>query len=220
MHNKYNIFDSRIEAGNKLAELLKEDEFEVLEIIPNGGLPVGYELLQKIPTIDFVDIMIVKKVHLPQTTEAGMGAITPDGEIFLNKELISNYSIHTKQIQSQIEETTSRIKLIKTEFGIIDQVDVKNKSVLIIDDGIASGFSMLAGVNWLQKRKAKKIIIGVPTAPLTSLLLLEEKVDKIYCANIRESFSFAVADAYKNWYDLTLSEAIMYFNKIRKILKQ
>ena len=149
-----------------------------------------------------------------------MGAITPDGELFLNENIISHYSIEDQQIKSQAVKTKERILKIKSEFGITEEIIVKGKSVLIIDDGIASGFSMLAGANWLKKKEAKKILIGTPTAPENSLNKLENKVDKIFCSNIRTGFSFAVADAYQNWYDLSLSEAVGYYQKIIDIIKE
>ena len=220
MRDKHYIFETRIEAGEKLAELIKDEQIDILLIIPNGGLPIGLGLLQKIKIRPkLIDLLIVKKIHVPWSTEAGMGAITPDGELFLNENLISHYSIEDQQIRNQAEKTKDRIKSIKTEFGITEDIDVKGKSVLITDDGIASGFSMIAGASWMKKRGVNKIIIGTPTAPQSSLNKLKNKVDKIFCLNIRTGFSFAVADAYQNWYDLSLSEAVEYYQKIIELIK-
>ncbi|NHJ48884.1 MAG: hypothetical protein FK733_13955 [Asgard group archaeon] len=220
LRNKIHIFETRVEAGEILAELIKEESIDVLLIIPNGGLPVGLGLIHnKIIQPKSIDLLIVKKIHVPWSTESGMGAITPDGELFLNDNLISYYSIENKQIQKQVEVTKERIQNIRSKFGVSDDIDVKGKSVLIIDDGIASGFSMLAGASWLKNKEAKKILIGTPTAPGRSARNLEDKVEKIYCVNIREGLSFAVADAYKNWFDLTLNEAVEYFQKIKNFLK-
>jgi predicted phosphoribosyltransferase len=77
---------------------------------------------------------------------------------------------------------------------------------------------MLAGASWLKSKGTNRILIGTPTAPGRSARNLEDKVEKIYCVNIREGLSFAVADAYQNWYDLTLSEAVDYFQKIKVYL--
>ncbi|NHJ40532.1 MAG: hypothetical protein FK731_10915 [Asgard group archaeon] len=221
MRNKYHIFQTRLEAGEKLADLIREEPIDVMLIIPNGGLPIGLGLLNKeIIQPQLVNLLIVKKIHVPWSTESGMGAITPDGELFLNENLISHYSIENQQISKQIQNTKERIQKIKSEFGITEDIIVKGKSVLITDDGIASGFSMMAGASWLKKKGAKKIIIGIPTAPERSLSNLENKVDKIFCLNIRTGFSFAVADAYQNWYDLSLKESVEYFEKIIRILKE
>jgi predicted phosphoribosyltransferase len=215
MRNKHHIFQTRVEAGEKLAELIKDEQVDVLLIIPNGGLPIGLGLInKKVIQSKMIDLLIVKKIHVPWSTEAGMGAITPDGELFLNENLISYYSIEDQQIKNQVNKTKERIRNIKGEFGITEDVNIQEKTVLIVDDGIASGFSMLAGTSWLKKKNAKKIFLGTPTAPQSSLDNLKDKVDKIFCLNIRTGFSFAVADAYQNWYDLSLSEAVDYYRKI------
>jgi predicted phosphoribosyltransferase len=217
-HNKEHIFESRIEAGRQLATLISEEKIDILEIIPKGGLPIGCGFLEKyIRKKPLVDILIVKKVHVPWSTEAGMGAVTPNGEVFLNDQIVGGYALEDSNVERQIKKTKARISDIRSSFGITEIIPVKGKTVLVIDDGIASGFSMLAAVSWLKDKGANKILVGTPTAPERSLLDLEPKVENIYCLNIRNSFSFAVANAYKNWYDLSMKEAIDYYNKILAI---
>jgi len=219
LRDKSQIFPTRIDAGKQLAKLMEGESIDAMLIIPNGGIPIGLGILQrKMFKPEFIDLLIVKKIQVPWSTESGMGAITPDGELFLNEQLISHYDIKNQAIKDQVEKTMKRIKEIKVEFDISQDLDVAGKSILIVDDGIASGFSMLAGVNWLMKKGASKIIISVPTAPERSLNILEYQVEKLYCVNIRTGYSFAVADAYKNWYDLSLTEAIDHFKKIKKLI--
>ena len=83
-----------------------------------------------------------------------------------------------------------------------------DKTAILVDDGLASGFTMAEAVSFLQRRKAKKIIVAVPTAPEETVKRLLPMVDEIYVLNIRTSFSFAVAEAYQNWYDLGDEEVI------------
>jgi putative phosphoribosyl transferase len=80
--------------------------------------------------------------------------------------------------------------------------DLSNKNVIIIDDGLASGFSMLTTVKAAKRNKIKELIVAVPTAPISAINLLRPHVDQIVCLNIRSGAFFAVADAYTNWYDL------------------
>jgi len=215
--NKMGLFSSREQAGLELAEMIKEVNFDILYIIPNGGLPVGYGILHKLKDLKIrSDLLIVKKIHVPWTTEAGMGAVTPDGQIYLNEQIISSSSFNDKQIQKQIDFTKERINTIRNEFNLTSILQPANLDIMIIDDGIASGFSMLAGAQWLKKIGANHIFVGSPTAPLSSLKLLDKKVDSIFCLNIREGYSFAVADAYQNWYDVSIEEAKKYFEKIKK----
>ena len=219
--NKIAIFSSREQAGLELAEKVKKISFDILYVIPNGGLPVGYGFIQKLKETQIkFDLLIVKKIHVPWTTEAGMGAVTPDGQIYLNEQIISFNSINNKQIQQQIEYTKQRINAIRNEFNLTEFIEPKGLDLMIIDDGIATGYSILAGVQWLKKKGAKTIYIASPTAPLSSLKVLEKEVDGIFCLNIREGFSFAVADAYQNWYDLSIEEAKKYLQKIQNLRKK
>jgi putative phosphoribosyl transferase len=85
---------------------------------------------------------------------------------------------------------------------------LKDKVVILVDDGLASGFTMLAAARSARKRTPQKVIVAVPTASLGAVELLAPRVDEIVCLNIRSGSVFAVADAYKNWYDLTDEEVI------------
>ena len=89
-------------------------------------------------------------------------------------------------------------------------------TVLLVDDGIASGFSMRAASHWMKRQLAREVYIATPTAPIRSLEHLEPIVDGIYCLNIRSGFSFAVADAYKHWYDLQIEESKQYMEKLNQ----
>ena len=85
---------------------------------------------------------------------------------------------------------------------------LRDKIVIFVDDGLASGFTMLAAARSARKSMPKNIVVAVPTASLGAIELLLPEADKIICLNIRSGPSFAVADAYENWYDLTEEEVL------------
>jgi len=91
--------------------------------------------------------------------------------------------------------------------------DLKDKVVVLVDDGLASGFTMQAAARSVKARAPKKVIIAVPTASLGAIKLIAPEVDEILCLNIRSGLSFAVADAYVNWYDLTDEEVTNILKK-------
>ncbi|MFX0086787.1 MAG: phosphoribosyltransferase family protein [Candidatus Hodarchaeota archaeon] len=215
LHNKYHIFKSRRHAGFLLGSFTTFEDFDILFAIPNGGLPVALGLVE-FPLIPrtVIDVLIIRKIQIPGNTEAGMGAVTPDGQIFLNEELMSRLSITSYSLEKQIERAIQQIEKRRREFTSAVEFQVYGKKIIIIDDGIASGFSMLAGAKWLKKLGAE-ITISVPTAPLSSLKRIEPHVEKIICLNIRDRYPFAVADAYQNWYDLSMIEAKRYFNELK-----
>ncbi|NHJ31683.1 MAG: phosphoribosyltransferase [Asgard group archaeon] len=218
LYNKVHIFESREHAGKLLAGLLEEKEFDLLYIIPSGGLPIGYGLLTSdvFKIIPF-DLMIVRKIQLPWSTEAGMGAVTPDGQVFLNDSLISQITISNKELQEQVVKTQERIAEMRKEFNLSDTVSPRGQTVVLVDDGIASGFSMRAAAHWMKKKLAREVYIATPTAPMRSLEHLEPLVDGIFCLNIRTGFSFAVADAYRHWYDLPIEESKEYMIKLNQL---
>ena len=218
LYNKVNLFDSREHAGKLLAELLEDKEFDLLYIIPSGGLPIGYGLLTSnvFKLIPF-DLMIVRKIQVPWSTEAGMGAVTPDGQVFLNDNLISRITISNKELQEQVKKSQDRIIALRKEFDLSETVSPRGKKVLLVDDGIASGFSMKAASQWMKNQLAEEVCIATPTAPLSSLEHLEPLVSSIFCLNIRTGFSFAVAEAYRHWYDLQIEESKQYMTRLANL---
>ncbi|MFX0066556.1 MAG: phosphoribosyltransferase [Candidatus Hermodarchaeota archaeon] len=218
LRNKYEVFSSRRQAGVLLSTFVAKEKFDLLFIIPNGGVPVGLGLLESLPAHKTpFDLLIVRKIQIPWNTEAGMGAITPNGQIFLNEQLMSRLSVTDIQLERQIELTKQQIEERRKEFDLPASPPISGKNILITDDGIASGFSVLAGAQWLKKLGAKAVTIAVPTAPLSSIKRIETHVNKVICLNIRTRYPFAVADAYQRWYDLNLNDTKKYLTQLREI---
>ena len=98
---------------------------------------------------------------------------------------------------------------LETEYH--DQI--KGKCIFVLDDGLASGFTMLAAIKMILRYDPVKVFVAVPTAPLRTILRIKREVDGIFCPNIREVLRFAVAEAYKHWYDVPESEVLEIINK-------
>ncbi|MDY0039407.1 MAG: phosphoribosyltransferase family protein [Desulforhabdus sp.] len=211
LRNKQLVFDDRLEAGRVLAEMLAPQHRAAPETIvlaiPAGGVPVGIQISKDLQ-IDF-DVVIVRKIQIPGNTEAGFGAMTPEGSLFLNEELLSYLNLSPAQIEAQKnlvkKDLEERNRLFRKGSPF---PDLSGKTVILVDDGLASGFTMMAALDTAKRRGAAKIVVAVPTAPLRSIERIEPLADEIYCANIRETAYFAVADAYRNWYDLTREEVL------------
>jgi len=204
------VFRDRLHAGRLLANQLREHadkENVVLLALPAGGVPVGYVVAKELAVA--MDVMIVRKIQIPWNTEAGFGAITWDGETVLNKPLIRQLGLAKVEIGESISQTRKIIeeRLRKFRKGK-PMPDMKDKVVILVDDGVASGFTMLAAARSARKRKPQKIIIAVPTASMGAIDLLAPEVDEIVCLNIRSGPVFAVADAYEKWYDISDEEVI------------
>lgn len=206
MRNREQVFQDRDDAGRLLARMLSPrysgaSDLVVLAV-PMGGVPVALRIKEALNAV--LDVVIVRKLKIPGNPEAGFGAMTLDGDLFVNEPLLHQLQLSEDQIRHQtmaVKETLEkRNRLLR---GDLTFPDLDGKTVILADDGIASGYTMLATISMAAKRNAAKIVVAVPTAPRRTLDILEERVDEIYCPNIREQPSFAVAAAYTDWYDLS-----------------
>jgi predicted phosphoribosyltransferase len=215
LRNKSHIFMDREHAGQLLVEKLENyiTKDTVLLAIPAGGVPVGFVIAKtfQIP----LNLIILRKIKIPWNPEAGFGSVAPDGTVFLNEPLVKRLGLTEDEIQKSAAETLNEIKRRQQEFGV-EFPNVKDKTVILVDDGLASGFTMIAAINFV-KSYSLKVIVAVPTAPLRTIQRIAPLVDKLVCLNIRESMVFAVADAYKKWCDLKDDEVKKYLNKAVKL---
>ncbi len=208
-------FKNRKQAGQKLAQKLKEFKKENLLVlaIPNGGVPVGLEIAKKMKA-DF-DVLIVRKIQLPWNTEAGFGALAPDNSQILNEEMILEFGLSQEIIKLQKQKTLDiikeRLKLYRQ--GKKDFTDLSDKIVIITDDGLASGYTMMVACMYIRNFQPKKIIVAVPCASKDSYEKVQEFCDQLISLNIKETYPFAVADFYKKWYDLEDEEVVALIKK-------
>jgi predicted phosphoribosyltransferase len=174
--------------------------------IPMGGIPLASEVAKKLACP--MDVVIVRKIQVPGNTESGFGAMTEENDIFYNNVLISGLRLNEKQIQEQSDKVRGELAERREKLRQGRPFpDIQGKTVILVDDGLASGFTMKASIHLCKKRKAAKTLVTVPTAPLRTVQELYDVFSAdIFCANIREGMSFAVADAYKNWHDLSENE--------------
>jgi putative phosphoribosyl transferase len=214
LRDKINIFWDRKDAGMVLADMLNDykDSDSLVLGIPAGGVPVAAPISSKLG-ID-LDVAVVSKITLPWNTEAGYGAVAYDGTVKLNDDVVSQIGLTKDQIKNGIEKASTKVNRRFKEYRGDKKFPItENRTVILVDDGIASGFTMLVAVEALKNTGANRIIIAVPTAHLKSLELVSPVVDEVYCANIRGGWGFAVAEAYKNWYDVDDKEVIQILNK-------
>ena len=215
LRERLHVFRDRFQAGSLLAQKLREycgKENVIVLAIPAGGVPVGYMVAKELGVP--MDVVIVRKAQIPWNTEAGFGAVTWDGETVLNEPLVEQLGLTKEEIEESISKTKRNIQERLRKFrGDKPMPQLRDKVVILVDDGLASGFTMLAAARSARKSIPKNIVVAVPTASLGAIELLMPEVDKIACLNIRSGPSFAVADAYENWYDLTDEEVLKILKK-------
>jgi predicted phosphoribosyltransferase len=207
--NRNLIFVDRFDAGEVLGKML-EPEYKksgdlLVLAIPAGGVPVGLRIREILKT-DF-DMIIVRKIPIPDNPEAGFGAMTIDGEIFINQELVAYLGLSPVKISKQIDLVRQVLKKRKRFLRKGKPFPrIFGKTVILVDDGLASGYTMMASIDNVRNKGAKKVIVAVPTAPLNTLRIVEPLADAVYCANVKETQVFAVARAYAHWHDLSTKE--------------
>jgi putative phosphoribosyl transferase len=216
LRDKLYIFEDRKEAGCLLSEkLIKYKGADCIVFgIPSGGVPIASEIANALNLP--MDLIIVRKIQIPYNPEAGFGAMEPDGEIILNEILLDQLKLTEDKIKTQIKKTMDVIKKRNQLFRVEKPFpSLKGKIAIIVDDGLASGFTMLAAIKFIKTKAPRKIVVAVPTASERTVDFILPEIDELICLNVRRRFPFAVADAYRNWYDLTDEEVLDTIKKSR-----
>lgn len=210
------IFNDRREAGKKLAEKLtayQNDKNSVVMGLIRGGIILADEIAQKLNLP--LEIIIAKKLNPPRNEEYAIGAIAEGGGEIYNKEaitvsgLMDEYLMSETQLKNQ--EITRRANLYRGERKVMD---VKGKTVILTDDGIATGSTMQAAIMSLKMAEVGKIIVAVPVSAADSLEIIKEKADEVVCLDAPEIFG-AVGSFYKNFPQVEDAEVLEILDKYK-----
>jgi putative phosphoribosyl transferase len=217
LRNEIHVYVDRTDAGGTLAGMLtmyKETDAVVLAV-PAGGVPVGAVIAQDLGLI--LDVLVVSKITLPWNTEAGYGAVAFDGTVRLNEGLLPRLGLREDEIQHGIEQTRKKVARRFTNLrGDKPFPDLSKRPVIVVDDGLASGFTLLVGVEALRKANVNRMIVAVPTGHWQSVQMMADRVETVYCGNIRHGWSFAVADAFQRWSDVTDEEVMTMLKQLER----
>jgi putative phosphoribosyl transferase len=207
------MFDDRVDAGKKLARALTKykDKKVLVLAIPRGGVEVGYQVA-KFLNADF-SVLVSRKLPYPDNPEAGFGAIAENGSmvIFENAEMWVPREEIDDIIERQKEEIKERIEIIRKGQPL---PEIANKTVILVDDGIAMGSTMRAAIILCKNRRAKKIVVAVPVSGGEVAQEIEKMVDELIVLEKPEFFR-AVAQVYRNWHDCSYEEVVGIMEKWR-----
>lgn len=183
------MFHDRVEAGYLLAgELMKYKEDDCIILgIPRGGSVIAKCVGEKLKKP--WDIVIAKKIGAPFNNEIAIGAVAQDGQVVLNYELIKHFNISRDFIDKESERGIIKIRDIQERCrGSQTIPDVSHKKVIIVDDGIATGYTFAAAVCFIRKQNPDKIIAAAPVASAEAIDLLGKYVDEVVCLEIPQNF--------------------------------
>jgi predicted phosphoribosyltransferase len=209
LRNRSGVFRDRAHAGEVLAEMLADYSGgdALLLAVPAGGVPVAVVVAERLEVR--LDVAVVSKITLPWNTEAGYGAVAWDGTVRINRGLAAQVGLDEDQIRDGIERTTRKVRRRVERFrGERMWPALGARQTILIDDGLASGFTMMVAVAALEAAGGHLPLVAVPTAPEDTVARLAERTQAVYCANIRSGRPFAVADAYQQWSDVSEETAV------------
>ena len=208
------LFKDRLEGGRKLAQELKRLHLKnpVVLAVPSGGVPVGLEIAKAL-SCPF-DLVVVRKIQYPWTTEAGFGAVASDGTLFLGA---AARELPQEVIEAQTQKATEQVKHREEEFlKGRKRAEIEGKTAILVDDGLATGSTMFAAIESVRKKDPAQVIVAAPTASGGAIRLLEKEADQVVALYRHpRGLPFAVASSYQEWHDLTDKEVMDYLRSVK-----
>lgn len=204
------MFDDRFDAAQKLVEKLRKysGKDAVVIAIPRGGLQIGSPLARALHLP--LDVILIKKLGHPVNPEFAVGAVSLKG-IVINKE--------TKVPQSYIDDETKRLRVELEErqrkYGM-EAINLNDKTVIIVDDGVATGSTLKATINMARLGIPKRIVVAIPVGAPNAVRELEELADEVICLHTPESF-MAVGEFYREFPQVSDEEAIELLKKSKEV---
>ena len=208
------MFFDRIHAGELLAAELKKYKNDpgVVLAVPRGGVPIAYMVAKK---LDWpLDLLLTKKIGHPLNGEYAIGSVSLTDRLITPHEGVS---------QTYIDRETEKIRLrlremYKKFMGDKEPVSIKNKTVIVIDDGMATGNTLMSTINMLRQGGPGKIIVAVPVASSSAYQKISNVVDEIICLLVPEYFA-GVGAFYENFEQVTDDEVLYYLDKMKALKK-
>jgi putative phosphoribosyl transferase len=200
-------FRDRREAGRALAEELTsyrgKDGVLVLGLA-RGGVPVGWEIASALHAE--LDVFLVRKLGVPRWTELAMGALASGGGVVMNNNVVSSLHITDEQVREVIDSETEELQRREQAYrGGRPVADPQDKIVILVDDGIATGASMLAAVRAVRAAGPRSIVVAVPVGPQSVCHELAREADDVVCATMPAAFE-AVGQVYTDFHQVTDDE--------------
>jgi putative phosphoribosyl transferase len=211
------IFESRYDAGKQLATKLCEYKNQpvIILAIPNGGVPVALQVALALNAD--LDLIISRKIPIPLRPEGGFGAVADDGTTILNQEVLKTINLNEKQVNYQVSKVRNDIQQRSLLYRGSRPVSiVSDKTVIVIDDGLASGYTMMAAVESVRRRQPKRVIAAVPAASATAVRQVEKIADRVVTVVTAFTPKFYVSDFYRYWNVLSDEEGLECFQEWQK----
>ena len=208
LRDRLSVFENRTDAGRQLAATLSTLETiaePVICAIPAGGVPPGLEVARALKAP--LRMAVVRKVQIPWNPEAGFGAVTWNGRVFLNRSLMTGLDLSEAEVNAAIAKARKNVaERIEKFAGGREEPEIEGQDAILIDDGLATGYTMFAAIEAARAGSPRQVVVAVPTGSLPAVNFIARQADLVICLNVRTGRTFAVAQAYEQWHDVTDQE--------------
>jgi putative phosphoribosyl transferase len=210
------IFKDRADAGRRLAERLAplRDEDPIVLALPRGGVPVGVEISRVLDAP--LDVFISRKLGAPDQPELGIGAVAQGGTRVLNEDIVQQIGIPDEYIEEithrELAEVGRRLRILR---GGRPEPEVRDRTAILVDDGLATGVTARAAVSALRERNPRRLVLAVPVCPPRTARILAPEVDRLICLRTPEDF-VAVGLWYRDFEQVTDDEVVELLEKARR----
>ncbi|MEM3669722.1 MAG: phosphoribosyltransferase [Nitrososphaerota archaeon] len=208
-------FEDRIDAGEKLAiEIERQIGRPSLVLgIPRGGVIVGYVIAKKLHAE--LDVIVARKIGVPGNPELAVAAVAEGGELAIEEEVANIYGVSYEYIESQarkeVEEINRRLEKFRDKKRILE---IKDKEVIVVDDGLATGTTMIAALKSVRKKLPKRLIAAAPVASKEAVGRVRTIADDVVVLYVPEDF-YAIGEFYRDFSQVSDEEVIRYLASIR-----
>ncbi|MHB8877977.1 MAG: phosphoribosyltransferase [Myxococcaceae bacterium] len=214
------VFADRVDAGRRLAKLLEKYRAEspVVLGLPRGGVPVAFEVARELSAP--MDVCVVRKIGAPDQPELGLGAVGEGGVLILDHELMRLVGATNEEVgeiaERKAQEVEQRLVLFRAGRP---PVELRDRTVLLVDDGIATGGSMRAAIKSVRSRGPGKLIMAIPIASSQALESLSSEVDEVVCLEATP-FLGAIGFFYEDFTQVTDREVVQLLERSRAWLER
>ena len=212
------MFRDRLEAGERLAEVLSDYRGERVAVIaiPRGGVEVGYAVAERFDSP--LEVTVPRKIGSPMDPELAVGAVAEDGTIYVEEDVVKMLGVREDWIrveaERELQEVRRRLELYR---GGKPLPELREYVVLLVDDGIATGATIIATARFLRKLNPRRLVIAAPVAPPEVLPKLSREADDVRCVVTPTPF-FAIGQFYQDFSQLDDSKVIEYLSRVRRLV--
>ena len=213
--NWLDILKDRVEAGKRLASAVKSVGKDAIILgVPRGGVVVGFEVAQALCVP--LDIIVTKKIGAPENPELAVGAVAEDGTYILDEDILRQIYVPKEYIAEEVERQKQEIqrRLIRYR-GDVPYPTLKNREVVVIDDGVATGSTLKAALHLLSGKGAKTVVVAVPVGPPETIRELRKLADRVVVLFTPEPF-YAIGQFYVDFSQTSDKEVIELLRRNRE----